>query len=105
MTRRIRMLWLIAAGAVLLALPVGASAATPTDDGCPSSSSLISVAYLESIGDYSVPGSLDDPANGGNDDGWVCAFPLPSAVGTAWGAPGFQVYMFFENNLPASELG
>ena len=102
MTRRIRTLSLGAAAVVLLALPVGASAATPTHDGCPSSSDLISVAYLESIGDYGVPGRIDDPANGGNGDGWVCEFPLPDAVSTAWGVPGFQIYMFFENNLPAA---
>lgn len=101
MTRRIRTLLLAGASALLLALPAGVLAATPVDNGCPASAGLLSVAYLESIGDYQVPGQLDSTANGGNGDGWVCGFPLPGAVGTAWGAPGFQVYMFFENNLKA----
>jgi hypothetical protein len=104
MTRRIRTLTLGAAAALLLALPVGASAATPADDGCPASTSLISVAYIESLGDYHVPGRIDDPANGGNGDGWVCEFPLPEAVATAWGLAFGNtdaIYQFFENNLPA----
>lgn len=103
MNRRIRTLVLAAVGTAALAIPTAALAATPVADGCPASSELMTVAYLESVGDYSVPGALDDAANGGNGDGWICAFPLPAAVGTAWGAPGFQVYMFFENNLPARE--
>lgn len=98
MTSRLRTLTLAAAGALVLALPVGVSA-TPVANGCPASATPTSI---ESLGpDYQVPGQLDSTANGGNGDGWVCAFPLPGAVGTAWGAPGFQVYQFFENNLPA----
>ena len=47
---------------------------------------------------HQLPGILDDPANGGNGDGWVCAFPLPVAV---QGGGEFTIYQFFENNLPA----
>jgi hypothetical protein len=75
-------------------------ATTPVQNGCPASAALISVAYLESVGPYQLPGRLDDPANGGNDDGWVCAFPLPEAMSEAMGVE-FTIYQFFENNLAA----
>jgi hypothetical protein len=99
--RHIRNLALSAVGAAALVIPTGAVlAATPVQNGCPASGTLISVAYLESQGDYHVPGRIDDPANGGNGDGWVCAFLLPDAVADAWGSSD-PIYMFFENNLPA----
>ena len=71
--------------------------ASPTVDGCPTSGALTSVAYLESLGDYHVPARIDDPANGGNGDGYVCAFLLPAAVQDAWGSAD-PIYMFNENN-------
>jgi hypothetical protein len=77
-----------------------AFATTPVQNGCPASSELISVAYLESVGPYQLPGRLDDPANGGNGDGYVCAFPLPEAMSVAQGYD-FTLYQFFENNLKA----
>ena len=87
-----------AAGLMLLA-PAAVAAATPVDNGCPASTELTSVAVLEASGPYQLPGILDDPANGGNGDGWVCAFPLPEAA-----SPGeFTVYQFFENNLKAQD--
>jgi hypothetical protein len=85
-------------GLTLSAAPV--LAANPVDDGCPASTELISVAWLESQGPYQLPGRLDDPANGGNGDGYVCAFPLPEAMAEAQGAT-VTIYQFFENNLPA----
>lgn len=102
MHRRFRGLALASAGLALLALSGGpVLAATPVDDGCPASTELYSVAWLESQGPYGLPGRLDDPANGGNGDGLVCAFPLPAAMAEAIGAPVPIVYQFFENNLPA----
>ena len=83
---------------LLLAAPAAALAANPVDDGCPASTDLISVEYLESVGPYGLPRQLDE---GGNGDGWVCAFPLPDAMAAAMGAP-FTIYQFFENNLPAA---
>jgi hypothetical protein len=77
-----------------------ALATTPVQNGCPASSGLISVAYLESVGPYQLPAKLDDPANGGNGDGWICGFPLPEAMAKAHGAD-FTIYQFHENNLPA----
>lgn len=101
MSRTFRALKIAAAGALLTLAPATvALASTPVQNGCPASGDLISVAYLEGQGPYQLPGRLDDPANGGNGDGWVCAFPLPAAVSTAWGDT-FTVYMFNENNLPA----
>jgi hypothetical protein len=61
---------------------------------------LTSVAWLESQGPYQLPARLDDPANGGNGDGYVCAFPLPQAMADAMGAD-HTIYQFFENNLAA----
>ena len=99
MQRRSRVIGLVAAGAMLMASSTVASATTPVQNGCPAAAELISVAYLESIGPYQLPGRLDDPANGGNGDGYVCGFPLPDP---AFG-PGydFTIYQFFENNLAA----
>jgi hypothetical protein len=88
-----------AAGLMLLA-PAAVAAATPVQDGCPASAELVSVAQLEASGPYGLPRILDDPANGGNGDGWICAFPLPEAVA---GGAGFTIYQFFENNLKAED--
>ena len=101
MRRRFRTFLLAVVGGLLLAAPATvAYATTPVQNGCPASGELISVAYLESVGPYQVPGRIDDPVNGGNGDGWVCAFPLPDAVANAFGA-GVTIYQFHENNLKA----
>ena len=96
MPRTLRSLAL--AGAAVLLLAPAASAATPVDNGCPAANAPISVAELEASGDYQVPRFIDDPANGGNGDGWVCAFELPDAI---YGGLGFTIYQFHENNLKA----
>ncbi|MGH2779793.1 MAG: hypothetical protein ACRDJB_14240 [Actinomycetota bacterium] len=87
---------------VALALPLGGvagatpSGSTPPQNGCPASATPTAVADL--VG-YLLPGILDAS---GNNDGMICAFPLPQAV--AKNAPVETVYQFFENNLPAAEL-
>ncbi|MEO5704046.1 MAG: hypothetical protein ABIZ52_09045 [Candidatus Limnocylindrales bacterium] len=48
-----------------------------------------------------MPASIDDPANGGNGDGYVCAFALPQAVSDAWVGGEFTVYQFLENSRAA----
>ena len=96
MRPRFRAYALAAAAALLIAVP-GVASATPVDDGCPTSGVLTSVADLEALGPYGVPGRIDDPANGGNGDGNVCAFPLPAAVSDAFGLE-FTYYIFNENN-------
>jgi hypothetical protein len=92
-----RSLAITVAAALLLLAPAAVAAATPVQNGCPASAELTSVAQLEASGPYQLPGILDDPANGGNGDGWICAFPLPEAVSVG----GFTIYQFFENNLKA----
>lgn len=89
-----------AAGLLLAASATAAFASTPVENGCPASAPLTSVAALEALGPYQLPARLDDPDNGGNDDGLICAFPLPAAVSRANGV-NFTIYQFFENNLPA----
>ena len=86
----------LATGMLLIALPAAALASTPPQNGCPASGQLTAVADLEALGDYQVPARIDDPANGGNGDGYVCAFPLPDAVRVAWGQD-ITIYMFNEN--------
>ena len=90
-----------AVGLLMAASATAAFATTPVDNGCPASAPLTSVAALEATGPYQLPRSLDNPANGGNGDGWICAFPLPQAVSEGQGF-AFTIYQFFENNLPAS---
>ena len=59
-----------------------------------------------------MPARLDNPANGGNGDGYVCALELPEAVVAAYcnhlepGACtllqlGLPLYSFVEDNNPA----
>lgn len=86
----------LAGAAVLVLSPATVFAATPVDNGCPAANAPISVAELGP--DYGVPSFIDDPANGGNGDGWVCAFELPDKI---FGGLGFTIYMFHENNLKA----
>ena len=88
----------ITATAALLVLAPAAAASTPVENGCPASTELTSVAALEASGPYQLPGRLDDPANGGNGDGWICAFALPEVVHADG---GFRIYQFFENNSKA----
>ncbi|MBI2780819.1 MAG: hypothetical protein HYX55_03350 [Chloroflexi bacterium] len=95
MRLKLRTFALAAAATLLIAVPSAVSA-TPVDDGCPTSGQLTAIADLLAIGDYGVPGRIDDPANGGNGDGYVCAFLLPEAVQTAWGSD-VRIYMFNEN--------
>lgn len=97
MPRNPRSLAITAAAALVLLVPAAVAAATPVQNGCPASAEVTSVASLEASGPYRLPRILDDPANGGNGDGWICAFPLPEAVAEG----GFTIYQFFENNLPA----
>lgn len=89
-----------AAGLLLSVQATSTRAATPVDNGCPASAPVTSVTYLQTQGPYQLPAKLDQPANGGNGDGYICAFPLPGALSDAQGVT-FTIYQFFENNLPA----
>jgi len=85
-----------------LALPLGGAAAatpsgsTPLATGCPASATERPVSDFPVEEGYMLPGILDAA---GNNDGLICAFPLPEAV--AKNFPVEIVYQFFENNLPA----
>ena len=64
---------------------------------------LLSVAELLTTG-YRIPARIDDPTSGiktfgrpGNGDGLVCGVPVGNQT-----TQGLQLYMFFDNQLPAS---
>jgi hypothetical protein len=95
------------AGAALL---IGAYAATPAAAAPPNTACatgnrrsdephgilLLSVSDLIASG-YHVPAIVDDPANGGNGDGFVCGIPL----GNQTTPSGNQLYGFSDNQLTA----
>jgi hypothetical protein len=80
---------------------------TPVVTGCPAGFSLFTVGTPP----YKVPSQLDNPANGGNGDGYVCAHAFPDAVRDAFCATGrggclleqlgLPLYEFTEDNNPA----
>jgi hypothetical protein len=49
---------------------------------------------------YSVPAFLDNPANGGNGDGLVCAHAFPDAVRDAFCANGRAGCLLVQLGLP-----
>ena len=59
----------------------------------------MSVAELTEQG-YHAPQQLDDPANGGNNDGWVCGKPVSdSAAENFCGGPcQVGVLYYFRDN-------
>jgi len=92
----------------VLASNAGADpASTPVVTGCPAGYTL----FVVGTPPYRVPGFLDDPANGGNGDGYVCAHAFPDAVRDAFCANGrsgclleqlgLPLYNFTEDNNPA----
>jgi hypothetical protein len=87
----------LAAGAAIFAATAGAApAATPVATGCPAGNSLFPIDTYP----YAVPAQLDDPANGGNNDGWVCAHAFPDAVRDAFCAAGQGYCLLVQLNLP-----
>lgn len=77
---------LSAGGLFAAALPAAADG-TPTVDGCPTSYTLLSVSDLALLG-YHDPQMVDDPANGGNNDGSVCGKPVnETAAANLCGGP------------------
>jgi hypothetical protein len=107
---------------LVLAIAVAATAAvtaggaradvsqTPVATGCPAAYSLFPVGTPP----YRVAALLDDPTNGGNGDGYVCAHALPDAVRDAFCARGLlgycllhqlglAAYQFTEDDSPANQ--
>jgi len=101
----------LAAAAVFAATAGADPAATPVVTGCPAGYSLFAVGTPP----YKVPAQLDNPANGGNGDGYVCALALPDAVRDAFCANGrggcllehlgLPLYEFAEDTNPAQQGG
>lgn len=100
----------IAITAAVAAAVLGVStraAADPPTNGCATENRAnevdhgmlyLSVAVLTASG-YRAPGIIDDTANGGNGDGFVCGVPQ----GNQTTPRGTQLYFFSDNVLgPAS---
>ena len=92
----------VAAGAAMVgAYSGGVAVADAPNDGCTGGinntehgSQLLVVADLLAIG-YVLPGVLDNPANGGNGDGFVCGV----AMGNRLTPRGNQLYLFSDNQF------
>jgi hypothetical protein len=89
---------LLAVG-LLAAVPLPAAVAKP-GTGCPAGYQLRTVESLAATGNAPVPGQIDAA---GNNDGLVCALPLPDAFCIAMGfdpCPVETVYLFTDNTVP-----
>jgi hypothetical protein len=99
-----RLAMTLVAGALSIGTYVATpAAAAPPSDGCATGNRtsdvehgmlFLAVADLTALG-YRVPGLIDDPANGGNGDGFVCGAPS----GNQTTPDGRQLYLFFDNQL------
>jgi hypothetical protein len=75
---------LVLFGALSLSLFAAAPTAaaevrTPVETGCAAGFPLFIVADLLKLG-YQAPAVIDDPANGGNGNGYVCGHAFPAAA-------------------------
>lgn len=99
MKKKVIWLFLIVTAASLAAVVVptaGVSAdtaTTPVATGCPAGFSL----FAADTPPYHIAAHIDDPAFGGNNDGYVCAHQLPDAVRDAFCARGLLGYCFLES--------
>jgi hypothetical protein len=79
---------------VAAVLPIGTSASAQKT-GCAKGFQTLSVAELTEQG-YILPGTTDDPANGGNGNGLICGRPIgyrdPSD-------PTRQIYIFADDRV------
>lgn len=91
---------LVAAGVIgCSVVPTRVHASNAPPNGCPNGFQYLSVSDLTAMG-YHVPALVDSPANGGNGDGYICARALGERT-TSWGG---QLYLFADNQLPASTV-
>ena len=84
---------------LLVAVPLPTAVAKP-GTGCPAGYQLRTVESLAATGNAPVPGLIDAA---GNNDGLVCALPLPDAFCIAMGfdpCPVETVYLFTDNTFP-----
>ncbi len=92
-----------------LLLTVGVSTASadpavpiPPDTGCPAGYDRVAVEDLEAQGPYRVPRIMDTE---GNNNGYICALPLPEGLRLALCGPNCGVpviYLFRDDDLPAT---
>jgi hypothetical protein len=79
--------------AALIVVPVSNAFAAPPSNGCPRGAQLWNTA--------TEPYQADN-ASDTNGDGWVCAVKLGNQTGTPPGGEPIQIYLFSDNDLPAS---
>ena len=88
--------------AALMAVSAAPSASAKTTNGCPAGWDHRTVASLLATGNAPVPGQIDAA---GNNDGSVCALPLPDAfclrVLGFDPCPVATIYLFRDNDVPA----
>ena len=109
---------LLAVAVCTTALPVAAGTAsagvsqTPVATDCPAHFKLVSVASLEAAGPYILPHYYD--VTTGNNNGYVCVFPMPDAardadcraggtVACQLGQLGLPLYRFTDDDNPAGQ--
>jgi hypothetical protein len=89
----------------------GAVSQTPTATACPAHYSRLSVASFESVGPYMLPRAVD---TAGNNNGYVCAFPMPDArrdsdcrtggdIACELARLGLPLYHFTDDDNPAGQ--
>ena len=105
---------LVAALGAMAVSAAGASASsvvTPVQSGCPAGFTV----FVVPTPPYGIASHLDNPAYGGNGDGYVCARILPDAMRDAFCARGLfgycvleqlglPAYQFVENDNPAQRV-
>jgi hypothetical protein len=91
----------VTVGALIFGAYGTAAVAAPPNTGCSNGNEntehghlLLAVADLAALG-YLLPLRLDDPANGGNGDGFVCGAPMGNRT-TPFGG---QLYLFSDNQF------
>ena len=110
-TRARRSIGILAAAAATTALAAGTSIADPPETGCPAGYDRLEVAWFEEQGPYKLPRMYDSD---GNNNGFVCASPLPDSVRDNWCRQGdanacrlqelgLPVYRFKEDDNAAAE--
>jgi hypothetical protein len=88
----------------LMVAAVASAGAASADTGCPEAWTLRSVESLAATGNAPIPGQVDAA---GNQDGYVCTFPLPDEACIQFivrfglpACPVEQLYLYMDNDLP-----
>jgi hypothetical protein len=93
--------------ALAVAVPTGSASAnvsqTPIVTGCPTGWEHLTIEWLLTQAPYQLPGILDAA---GNNNGSVCAVPLPDAYTLARcgpDCPASVLYVFIDDNSQAQQ--